>query len=188
MRPPSSSVALLVAVAMVGGTAGCRSGGDPGSTDPRDAYVAAAASAFTSGNGGPALASDVAECVGAALVDVVGAPELTSRGVSAQELADAPDLRSLDVPLPDGAEQTLAGDLGDCELAEALVGPVAEQIATDVDLALGEEEARCVTDSVDPGAFEGALAATFVDRARGQAAFEQVLTAVRACTAPAGPD
>ncbi|MGK2948412.1 MAG: hypothetical protein ACSLFP_07550 [Acidimicrobiales bacterium] len=181
MRQPGSLASLVMAAVLAAGTAGCGGADGSGASDPREAYVAAVASAFTSGNGGPAVADDVAECVGAAMVDLVGASALTSRGVSAQDLADATDLRSLGVPLPDDAEQALAAALGDCGLAGALVGPVAEQIAVDLDLTLTDDQARCVVATVDPRAFEVALAATFVDRAVGPAGFDSVLDAVRSC-------
>lgn len=175
-----ATLAVLVAALVV---AGCGGADGPSATNARESYAAAAASAFTSGNSGPPVADDVAGCVGAALVDVVGASSLRSRGVTAQDLADAPDLRSLDVPLPVDAERSLAADLRDCDLAGALVGPIAAQIASDLELVLTAEQAGCVDDAVDPRAFEAGLAATFVDRASGQGGFDAVLTAVRSCTA-----
>jgi hypothetical protein len=158
--------------------AACAGGG---SADPRDVYVDAAASAFTSGNGGPALPGDVADCVGAALVDLAGTTELREAGVSAQELADADDLRSLGLELPDDAEARLTADLADCDLGAAAEGPFLSAFASESGAPLSARATGCVLAAADDRAIEAGLAASFVDRSRGTAGFDELLDAIGAC-------
>jgi hypothetical protein len=168
-------------LAVVVGAAACSAGGGVAPSDPQTAYVEAAATAFTSGNSGPALGDDTGRCVGEALVDAVGAPELTAAGVTAQELADAPDLRSLGVPLAPDVGAELAGRLGGCGLGEALARPLVDAVAEQSGGPLGEEATACVVDGLDRADLEAALAVRFVDRADGDAGFGVVMAAVAAC-------
>ncbi|HEY9556841.1 MAG TPA: hypothetical protein VIR58_08900, partial [Acidimicrobiales bacterium] len=149
--------------------------------DPRPVYVDAAASAFSSGNSGPALPEDVSECVGAALVDVVGAEDLRDANVSAQELADADDLASLDVELPSDATERLTEDLAACDLGEALEGPLLDTFAAESGGPLTEGAATCVLEAADDRGIEAGMAATFVDRSSGTAGFDELLDGVAAC-------
>lgn len=141
----------------------------------------AAASAFTSGKGGPPLPEALAECVGEALVDLPGAEALRDAGVSGQELADAPDLVSLQVELPGDAAARLADDLATCGL-----GPVVEEVLLDAGLdeigaALSDDARRCVLDASEDAEVEAGLAATFVDRASGTEGFDTVVEAIDEC-------
>lgn len=165
---------LLILVALL--VAACN-----GSADPRATYVDAAASAFTSGEGGPPLPEELAQCVGEALVDLSGAEALRDAGVSGQEMADAPDLVSLDVELPDGSAARLADALGDCGL-----GAVMEELLLDagldeagVELSAGARS--CVLEASDDVQVEAGLAATFVDRANGTEGFDTVTEAIGQC-------
>ena len=174
---------LLLIVALLAG-AGCLVDDDP--ADLRDDYVDAAATAFTSGNGGPPLPADLARCVGAALVDLPGATELREAGVSTQELADADDLRSLDVDLPADAPERLAADLGDCDLGAAVEGPLLDAFAAESGGPISDEAAGCVTEGADDGAIESGLAATFIDRTDGTAGFDELLDALGGCPEAVG--
>lgn len=166
---------LLVLVVVV--TAACSGS----SADPRPTYVDAAASAFTSGKGGPPLPEELAECVGEALVDLPGAEALRDAGVSGQELADAPDLASLDVELPDEPEARLADDFAACGL-----GPVMEELLLDAALdeigaSLSPDSRRCVLEASVDAEVEAGLAATFVDLANGTGGFDTVIEAIDEC-------
>jgi hypothetical protein len=171
----------LVLLCLIGAVAGCGGADRAEPTDPREAFIEAAASAFTSGNSGPALDDGTGRCVGEALVDVVGAPALTAAGTTPQELADAPDLRSLGVPIDPGASAALAAALGACGLGDALAGPYLAAFATESGGPLSDGAARCVDDAIDRSAFEAGLAAGFVDRATGDAGLRAVLDAVAVC-------
>lgn len=141
----------------------------------------AASSAFTSGKGGPPLPEPLAECVGEALVDLPGVEALREAGVSGQELADAPDLVSLRVELPDDAVARLTDDLGRCGL-----GPVIEEVLLDAALdeigaGLSRDARRCVLDASGEAEVEAGLAATFVDRSSGTEGFDTVVEAIDEC-------
>jgi hypothetical protein len=168
---------LLVVAALLGPA--CSTGDDD--ADPRAVYVDAAASAFSSGSGGPPLPDDVATCVGAALVDLVGSEELQDAGVTAQELADAADLRSLDVDLPRDAPARLGTALGACELGGAVERPLLDAFAAESGAPLSTDAATCVTAGADDAAIEAGLAETFIDRSSGTAGFDELLDAVGAC-------
>lgn len=166
---------LLLLVAAVGVGAGCSS------ADPRPSYVAAAASAFTSGKGGPPLPDELAECVGEALVDLPGANALRDAGVSGQELADAPDLVSLGVELPGSPEVRLAGALGECGLGAVIEELLLDAALADAEAELSPDARECVLDASSDAAVEAGLAVTFVDRSDGSPGFDTVIAAIDEC-------
>jgi hypothetical protein len=165
---------VLVVVAAAGACSGS-------SANPRPVYVDAASSAFTSGKGGPPLPAELAECVGEALVDLPGAEALRDAGVNGQELADAPDLASLEVELPDEPEAQLADDLGDCGLGPAIEKLLLDAALADADVTLSADARACVLDASDDAEVEAGLAATFVDRTNGTPGFDTVVEAIDAC-------
>lgn len=173
MRP--TTVLLAVALAIAGCTVG------QSDADARAVYVDAAASAFTSGEGGPPLPDEVAECVGEAIVDVPGTEALREAGIDGQDLADAPDLRSLDVDLPDDAVDQLAEDLAACDLAAGIERPLLDAFAAESGAPLTDRAAGCVVDAADDAAVERGLAESFVDRSVGTPGFDALLRGLADC-------
>lgn len=169
----------MVVLAVLVATGACASGDQ----DPRQAYVDALATAFTSGNGGPPLDEEVARCAAGALVDVVGVEALRRADVSGQELADAADLRSLEVQVPSDAAATLATDFDACDLGPAVEGPLLDAFAAESGAALSDPARSCVADQASDAAIEAGLAATFVDEANGDPGFDEILAGVGACPA-----
>lgn len=171
----ATTVLLAGALAIAGCTVG------QSDAETRAIYVDAAASAFTSGEGGPPLPDDVAGCVGEAIVDVPGSEALRDAGVDGQDLADAADLRSLDVDLPDDAVDRLAEGLAACDLAAAIERPLLDAFAAESGAPLPDAAADCVVEAADDRAVEHGLAETFVDRSVGTPGFDALLLGLAGC-------
>jgi hypothetical protein len=167
-----------LAVAVVLGLGACASS-DRVPSDPRARYIAALTTVFTRPD--PGLGRDVGRCAATAMVDLVGAPALTSKGVTASQLSDAPNLRSLGVPLPVDAVDQLGDAFVECELGPAMVSPFLRSMATESDAELTKDAVACVEDNVSPDAVARGLAVTFVGGTQAAPAFDEVLAAVDRC-------
>lgn len=171
-------IALLLAVAVL---AACSSGDDTDSGDPASPYVEALSGVFTSGESGPELEEDMADCIATAIVEIASVPALTAADVSPQELADSGDLEELGLQIPTDAAATLAADFAECDLGGAVVDSFVRAFADESGGDLSDAEVECVVEATPADDVEAALAATFVSADEGAGAFDAVMAGMASC-------
>jgi hypothetical protein len=152
-------------------------------SDPRARYVAALTTVFTRND--PGIAQDVGRCAATAMVDLVGAPALTSAGVTPEQLSDAQNLKSLAVPLPAVAVDRLGDAFVECELGPAMIEPFVRSMEREADVELPDDAVDCVEHHVSTDAVARGMAVTFVGGTQSSPAFEEVVAAVKECPAAA---
>jgi hypothetical protein len=103
------------------------------------------------------------ECAAAAIVDLVGVDTLTDADISADELAEAENLESLDVNLPDDAADRLGNALAECNLGGSIEDLAVDGFTSNWETGLSSAAAACLRDNFDDRAATDALARTFVD-------------------------
>lgn len=154
---------------------------DAGNGDGRSQeYVEAVVASMREDDETP-LHPERVDCAAAAIVDVVGVDTLTDAGISPEELAEAGNLASLDVDLPDDAGDRLGNAFAECDLGrieEVLIDDFTSIWGTE----LSSEAAGCLRDNLDDRAVTDALASAFVDGSIEQMYMQGPLaSAVAAC-------
>jgi hypothetical protein len=163
-----------------GGSAGPGTAGAGTSDAGADAYVQAAAEAWSEDQpDGVTVGRETAICMVTAIVELVGLDELVAAEVSPTELAAAEGSDDLGVAVPDGAAGELAEGLGDCDLAELMIEAVVEQMIGDPDGELPAEATTCLAGTIDHRAAAEAWAVDYVDGADALPAL--IVDALEAC-------
>lgn len=170
--------ALLLVLAVL---AACSTGDDSDSADPKTRYVSALSDVFTSGESGPELDDERADCIATAIVELAGVPALTAADITPDELADSGDLEELGLQIPTDAADTLAADFGECDLGSAVVDVFVRAFADESGGDLPDEDVECIVAATPADDVEAALAATFVSADDGAGAFDAVMEGMSAC-------
>lgn len=170
--------ALFLALVIL---AACSSGDDVDSGDPASPYVKALSEVFTSGESGPRIDDETADCVATAIVEMAGVPALTAAGITPDELADSGDLEELGLQIPTDAATILAEDFAGCEMGAPVVDAFVRAFADDSGGDLADEDIECIVEATPAGDVEAALAATFVSADEGAGAFDAVVEGMGAC-------
>jgi hypothetical protein len=122
-----------------------------------------------------------ADCIGVAIVDLVGVDILTEADISPEELGDAENLSSLDVDLPDDAADRLGAALGDCDVTGAVKERLVDSFTREAGAVAAPDAATCLSDNLDDRAVTDAMARTFVDGQGEQHVNELAVSATVAC-------
>lgn len=170
--------ALLLAVVVL---AACSSGDDTDSGDPASPYVNALSDVFTSGESGPELNDETADCIASAIVELAGVPALTAADISPDDLADSGDLEELGLQIPTDAATTLAADFAECELGGNVVDAFVRAFADESGGDISDEDVECIVEATPADDVEAALAATFVSADEGAGAFDAVMAGMASC-------
>jgi hypothetical protein len=175
-------MALSAAGVMLLAACGDDDGGsdDAGDGDGRSQEYVEAASASLREDGEFPVDAERADCVAAAMVDVVGVDTLTDAGISPEEFGDADNLESLDVDLPDDAVDRLGNAVAECDLVGFFEDVVIDGFSREVGTELSSEAAACLRDSFDERALADAVARTFVDGS-SEHVQEPAVSALAAC-------
>lgn len=171
------TAAVLIVVLL----AACSSGDDTDTGDPASPYVSAMTDVFTSGESGPEIDDETAECIATAIVEMAGVPALTAADITPEELAATGDLEELGLQIPTDAATTLAADFAECELGAEVVDSYVRAFAEESGGDLADEDVECIVEATPADDVEAALAATFVSADDGAAAFDAVVEGMGAC-------
>lgn len=170
--------ALVLVLAVL---AACSSGDDTDSGDPAAPYVSALSDVFSSGESGPDLSDDTADCIATAIVELATVPALTAADISPADLADSGDLEELGLQIPADAANTLATDFAECDLGGEVVDSFVRAFAEESGGDLSDEDVECIVEATPADDVEAALAATFVSADEGAGAFDAVMEGMGSC-------
>jgi hypothetical protein len=174
----SAALILLAACGDDDGSDGDAEGSEGEAT--QEEFVNAVATSFREGEDSLSLEDPGATCVATAIVDVAGVDSLNEAGVTPDDLAEANDLTSTGVEVPDDAGTTIAAALRGCDVAEELESLVTTGLLQGFS-NLPPDQTECMTNALDGDSMIDALANLVVDQTNSQG-FEQVfVTSLRSC-------
>lgn len=127
-------------------------------------YVDALATKLLEGEEVDALSLDEtsADCFATSVVDAFGVDNLEAADVTAEEFADATDLSTLGIDIPEDAVDDITAGLEDCGIATNLRDAFITQLTSDLPTEVPEAGIACMEDEIGPDDAAGAVAETFV--------------------------